>query len=62
LVANLALAQLLAGSVDDAHHAANEAVARDPKDPVSRAVLRAVSKVRSGKARIPHSIAEVQRL
>jgi Flp pilus assembly protein TadD len=62
LVANLALAQLLRGLVDEAHASASEAVARNPGDRVSRAVLTAVRKVREGGAPLPKSLAAVQRL
>ena len=61
LVSNLALAQLLAGSVDDARSSVGEAVARDPKDKVARAVSRAIEKVRKG-APNPSTVAEVVRL
>ena len=62
LVANLALAQLLSGSVDDAQHSASEAVARAPQDQISRRVLGVVQKVRAGRFPMPKSMVEVTRM
>jgi len=56
LLSNLAIAELMAGSVDDAK------LARDPSDKVAAAVRRAVERVQSGRATVPRSMSEVRML
>ncbi len=62
LVSNLALAQLLAGFVDEAKGTVAQAVAGDPEDRVARAVQPAIDRVRTGGKRLPATVEDVQRL
>lgn len=60
LVSNLALAQVLAGQLDDAVTSAEQAVALDEQDAVSRNVLELARAVRSGSFPQPRSLAELE--
>lgn len=62
LVSNLALAQVLAGSIEKAHHSASVAVAAARHDGIVLAVFRVVEKVYLGQANPPKSMSEIQRL
>jgi Flp pilus assembly protein TadD len=62
LVANLALAQLLCGELDDACQSAATAVAADPTDKISASVLRLSKGIREGKLAVPRSMAELRRV
>jgi Flp pilus assembly protein TadD len=60
LQANLALALLLSGDVDDALAQAEEAVARSPEDEISRNLLAVIEEVKDGRRRPPQTLAEVE--
>lgn len=60
LVSNLALAQVLAAQLDDAVTSAEQAVALDEHDAISRNVLTIARAVKSGRLPQPRSLAELQ--
>jgi Flp pilus assembly protein TadD len=60
LQANLALALLLAGDVDEALDQAEQAVARSPKDEINRCLLAVIQEVKDGRRRQPKTLAEVE--
>jgi tetratricopeptide (TPR) repeat protein len=60
LVANLALAYLISGQTDTALQKAREAVDRDPKDEISKLVLRWANDVNAGKRPAPRTLGEVR--
>jgi hypothetical protein len=60
LRANLALAVLLAGDVDEALGQAEQAAARAPKDEINRDLLAVVREVKDGRRREPRTLAEVE--
>jgi Flp pilus assembly protein TadD len=60
LQANLALALLLAGDVDDALDQAEQAVARSPGDEINRNLLAVIQEVKDGRRRQPKTLADVE--
>jgi Flp pilus assembly protein TadD len=60
LQANLALALLLAGDVDEALDQAEQAVARRPKDEINRNLLTIIQEVKDGRRPQPRTLAEVE--
>ena len=60
LQANLALALLLAGDVDDALDQAEQAVARSPGDEINRNLLAVIQEVKDGRRRQPNTLAELE--
>jgi tetratricopeptide (TPR) repeat protein len=60
LQANLALALLLAGDVDDALDQAEQAVARSPGDEINRNLLAILQEVKEGRRRQPTTLAELE--
>jgi tetratricopeptide (TPR) repeat protein len=60
LQANLALALLLAGDVDEALDQAKQAVARGPKDEINRNLLAVIQGVKDGRRQQPKTLAEVE--
>jgi len=60
LQANLALALLLAGDVDQALDQAEPAAARRPDDEINRAILTLAGDVREGRRRQPSTLAELE--
>jgi tetratricopeptide (TPR) repeat protein len=60
LQANLALALLLAGGVDEALGQAEQASARDPKDDINRHLLTVIREVKDGRRPQPKTLAEVE--
>lgn len=60
LQANLALALLLAGDVDEAVGQAEQAAARDPQDEINRNLLTIIQEVKDGRRSPPASLAELE--
>jgi tetratricopeptide (TPR) repeat protein len=60
LQANLALALLLAGDVDEALGQAGQAAARNPEDQINRAFLTLIKDVKEGRRRQPATLAELE--
>jgi tetratricopeptide (TPR) repeat protein len=61
LVANLAVAQLLAGHLDDAAATIKRALARDAADPITRRIATVLDDVRAGRRPQPESLDDLQR-
>jgi tetratricopeptide (TPR) repeat protein len=59
--ANLALALLLAGRVDEAEANASQAQLMDPDDKITKSLIRVIGEVRSGKRPRPHHISDLQK-
>src|SRR5262245_7946878 len=60
LQANLALALLLAGEIDQALDQAEQAAARSPEDEINRNLLAIIREVKEGRRRQPATLAEVE--
>jgi tetratricopeptide (TPR) repeat protein len=60
LQANLALALLLAGDMDEALDQAEQAAARTPEDEINRNLLAIIQEVKDGRRRQPTTLAEVE--
>jgi len=60
LQANLALALLLAGDIDEALDQAEQAAARSPEDEINRNLLAIIREVKEGRRRQPATLAEVE--
>ncbi len=60
LQANLALALLLAGDMDEALDQAEQAAARSPEDGINRNLLVIIQEVKDGRRRQPTTLAEVE--
>ena len=60
LQANLAVALLLAGDVDEALGQAEEAAARAPKDEINRNLLAVIREVKDGRRPQPKTLAELE--
>jgi len=60
LIANLALAYLIAGDLDLAAAAAQHRLLRAPKDAISHEVARVISEVRTGRRPQPKSMRDLQ--
>lgn len=60
LQANLALALLLAGDVDEALDQAEQAVARNPRDEINRNLLTIVQEIKEGRRPQPRTLAELE--
>ena len=60
LQANLALALLLAGDIDEALDQAEQAAARSPEDEINRNLLAVIQEVKDGRRRQPTTLAEVE--
>jgi Flp pilus assembly protein TadD len=60
LQANLALALLLAGDMDEALDQAEQAAARSPEDEINRNLLAIIQEVKDGRRRQPTTLAEVE--
>ena len=60
LQANLALALLLAGEIDEALDQAEQAAARSPEDEINRNLLAIIREVKEGRRRQPATLAEVE--
>jgi tetratricopeptide (TPR) repeat protein len=60
LLANLALALLIAADLDAAEKAANQALAADPKDAITKDLARMIRDVKSGRKSQPNRIADLQ--
>jgi tetratricopeptide (TPR) repeat protein len=61
LVANLALALLLAGKPDEAAGAVERALVMDPNDKITAEVARLINEVRQGRRPAPRSLQDLQR-
>jgi tetratricopeptide (TPR) repeat protein len=59
MLANLALAYLINGQIDDAVRAANAATALDPEDPATESAKRRVDDVKSGRRPRPQHISDL---
>jgi Flp pilus assembly protein TadD len=60
LVANLSVAFLISGQLEDAAGAANEAARMDPKDRVPRAIAKVIAEVKSGRRAQPRSLRQLE--
>jgi len=60
LQANLALALLLAGDVEEALGQAEQAAVRDPKDEINRNLLSYIREVKEGRRPPPRTLAEAE--
>jgi Tfp pilus assembly protein PilF len=60
LVANLAVAQLLANQISDAQASAERAVALDAKDPINLHLLSRIRSIAAGNRPYPRSLAELE--
>jgi tetratricopeptide (TPR) repeat protein len=61
LRANLALALLLAGHVDDANDVANAALRMDSSDQITKDLVRKIGDVRSGRRPPPRSVSDLEK-
>jgi tetratricopeptide (TPR) repeat protein len=60
LQSNLAVAQLIAGQIDDAVRTVEAAVKADPVDKITRALEARIAAVREGRRPVPRTLAELE--